>query len=276
MKFACVLLWVAGLMCSAVAQGIDATEAQAVRATLDAYVEGWYGGDAARVEAATHPELIRRKPALAGTNGAITIESIDQTGFLSATRSGMGKRASAEDRLRGATQVFDIRNVSALALVETGATFSYLQLVRDQGHWRVLSVLWEPKAEPGETRDMSDAAAVEATVRDYAESWYSGDAARMARALSPDLAKRKPVLLGTKGNLRIEELDATAMIAAARAGWGTKTAENKRVKQLKVLDIRGRSAVALLETGEFFDYLALAKNKGHWQIVNVLWEPTLD
>ncbi|MCX9155617.1 nuclear transport factor 2 family protein [Niveibacterium sp. 24ML] len=244
--------------------------------TLDAYVEGWYAGDAARIETATHPDLIRRKPALSGTDGAIQLEEIDQLGLLVAARSGLGRRAPAEDRKRMTTEVLDQRSVSALALVETGGTFSYLQLVRNAGRWQVLNVLWEPKLSADEGRDMHDAALVEATVQDYLQGWYTGDAERMRRALHPELIKRKPALLNRAGDIRIDTLDANNMIAATRAGRGTRTPAAKQLKTLKVLDIRGRSALALLETGEFFDYIALARNKGQWLIVNVLWEPNIE
>ena len=39
-------------------------------------------------------------------------------------------------------------------------------------------------------RDRGDLAAIEACVRDYFEGWFDGDAARMERALHPELAKR--------------------------------------------------------------------------------------
>lgn len=248
----------------------------ALLATVDAYVDGWYAGDAKRIETATHPDLIRRKPALSGTDGAIQLEEIDKLGLLAAARSGLGRRAPAEDRKRMTTEVLDQRSVSALALVETGGTFSYLQLVRNAGRWQVLNVLWEPKLSADEGRDMRDAALVEATVQDYLQGWYTGDAERMRRALHPELVKRKPALLNRAGEIRIDTLDAENMIAATRAGGGTRTPAAKQAATLKVLDIRGRSAVAVLETGEFFDYIALARNKGQWQIVNVLWEPNIE
>jgi len=270
-RFALVLV---GLM--PLVPGHAAQDDDALRATLDAYVDGWYAGDAARIEAATHPDLIRRKPALAGTSGAIQLEEIDQLGLLSATRNGIGRRAPEADRTRMSTEVLARRGVSAMALVETGGTFSYLQLVKNAGHWQVLNVLWEPKLDAADGRDMREADAVASVVQDYALGWYQGNAARMQGALHPALLKRKPALLNRAGEIRIESIDAAALIAATRAGGGNGTPENMRDIAVKVLDIRGRSAMAVLETRDFFDFLALARDKGRWQIVNVLWEPTLD
>lgn len=260
-------------LCCAGAWALDDNEVAAVRATLDAYVDGWYAADGARLEAATHPALVRRKTTLAGSNGAIRLEEVDQLGFITAARNGWGLQAPAEDRRRMATEVFDVRSVSALALVETGGTFSYLQLVRDAGHWQVLNVLWEPKISVDDGREMKDSAAVEAAVRDYAEAWYSGNAKRMEHVLHPALLKRKPTVLDRQGKLRIDAQDAKAIIAASRSGIGRKNPSDQRIKKIDVLDIRGRSAVARLETGQSFDYLALVRDRDRWLIANILWEP---
>lgn len=263
-------------LCAVPAHGGEPDDRAQIRAVLDDYVDGWHAGDAVRVERATHPELLRNKAALAGTDGTVRIETLDQLGLVTAARSGMGTRGSSAERARRATELFDTRGVSAVALVETGATFSYVQLVRDSGRWQILSVLWEPKAEPDEGPDLRDAAAVEATVRDYAEGWYSGDAARMARALHPDLVKRRPSLLDRRGRLRIDTHGRDEMLGFTRSGMGTRTPPDQRVKALRVLDMRGRCALAYLETGAFFDYLALVRDRGQWKIATVLWEPLID
>ncbi|MGH7551869.1 MAG: nuclear transport factor 2 family protein [Longimicrobiales bacterium] len=43
---------------------------------------------------------------------------------------------------------------------------------------------------PALARTAGDSAAIRATALDYVEGWYTGDAARMERALHPELAKR--------------------------------------------------------------------------------------
>ncbi|WP_172202069.1 nuclear transport factor 2 family protein [Niveibacterium sp. COAC-50] len=270
-RFALVLVCLMPL-----ARANSAQDDDALRATLDAYVDGWYAGDAARLEAVTHPDLIRRKPALVGTSGAIQLEEIDQLGLLGAARSGIGRRAPEADRVRMTTEVLAQRGISAMAVVETGGTFSYLQLVKNAGRWQVLNALWEPKLDPADGRDMREADAVASVVQDYALGWYEGNAAQMQAALHPALLKRKPALLNRAGEIRIEALDAAALIAATRAGGGRNTPADMRGIAVKVLDIRGRSAIAVLETRDFFDFLALTRDKGRWQIVNALWEPTLE
>ncbi|HEY7728879.1 MAG TPA: nuclear transport factor 2 family protein, partial [Candidatus Eisenbacteria bacterium] len=45
-------------------------------------------------------------------------------------------------------------------------------------------------AVPAAAQTAADSAAIRATALDYIEGWYTGDAARMERALHPGLAKR--------------------------------------------------------------------------------------
>ena len=59
-------------------------------------------------------------------------------------------------------------------------------------------------------------AAVVSTVLDYFEGWFDGDAARMERALHPDLAKRA---LATDGRT-LDETTAEWMIDATGRGVG--------------------------------------------------------
>ncbi|GAA5175470.1 hypothetical protein GCM10025771_07700 [Niveibacterium umoris] len=253
-----------------------AAQDDALRETLDAYVEGWYAGDAARIETATHPDLIRRKPALAGTDGTIQLEEIDQLGLLAAARSGLGRRAPAEDRKRMATAVFAQRGIAALALVETGGTFSYLQLVRNGGRWQVLNVLWEPKASPDDGPTMQEAPQVEAAVRDYVDGWYSGDVARVRRALHPEHIRREPALLDAGGDIRITTRDAGAVAGAVRKGVTAGRSTTQAQTRIEVAEIRGRSAAVMLEAGARVEYLQMARNKGRWQIVTVLAAPIPD
>ena len=61
---------------------------------------------------------------------------------------------------------------------------------------------------------MTDEQAIEATVLDYFEGWFDGDAERMERALHPQLAKRAL----RDGNL--SESPAPEMVEATSAGIG--------------------------------------------------------
>jgi hypothetical protein len=120
----------------------------------------------------------------------------------------------------------------------------------------------------------ADREAIKATVLDYIESWYTADADRMERALHPELAKRIVQFDPKTNRQRLGGMGATALVEAVRAGYGTKTPAEKQRKDVTVLDVDGDVASAKLVAAEFDDYLHLARWKGRWVIVNVLWRQT--
>jgi len=117
-----------------------------------------------------------------------------------------------------------------------------------------------------------DRAALEAAVRDYIDGWYEGDAARMARALHPDLAKRRVVTL-PDGSMILDDATADAMVAFTKAGFGKKQVQAAQKNEVVILDISEGIATAKSVTPDFIDYIHLAKFGTQWKIVNVLWRP---
>ncbi|HEY0143134.1 MAG TPA: nuclear transport factor 2 family protein [Thermoanaerobaculia bacterium] len=111
-----------------------------------------------------------------------------------------------------------------------------------------------------------DEAKITAAALDYAEGWYSGDAARMERAVHPELAKR----IAARGEL--QKMGASELIDGTANGYGRKTPVEKQQKDVKILDVFGNAASVRLEMGAWIDYMHLAKIGNEWKIVNVLWE----
>jgi len=117
-----------------------------------------------------------------------------------------------------------------------------------------------------------DQAAIEATVRDYVDGWYAGDAARMERALHPDLAKRVMRSL-PDGTEYLDTASASNMVAYTTMGFGKGRLPEGYVNQVIILETTGKIAMAKSVAPEFIDYIHLAKTAQGWKIVNVLWEP---
>ena len=119
----------------------------------------------------------------------------------------------------------------------------------------------------------SDEDAITATAMDYIEGWYTGDAARMERALHPDLAKRI-VIAGPDGKSVLQNMTAKQLIGATASAAGTQTPESERRMDVKVLDIYENAASVRITAGEWIDYLHIGKVDDEWKIINVLWEMT--
>jgi hypothetical protein len=117
-----------------------------------------------------------------------------------------------------------------------------------------------------------DTDAIRAAALDYIDGWYTGDAARMERALHPELVKRIVRTDGKTGAPRLEQMGTSVLVDNVRAGGGTKTPKAERKQDVKVLDVFGDAAVARIDAGGWIDYLQLHKWNGRWVIVNVLWE----
>lgn len=116
-----------------------------------------------------------------------------------------------------------------------------------------------------------DAELIKATALDYIEGWYEGDAVRMERALHPDLAKRI-VRVDQRGRPMLGQMSAMTLVQLTREGDGKSTPKEKQQKDVTVLDIFGNAACAKVIASDWIDYLQLAKWRGRWVIVNVLWE----
>ena len=116
-----------------------------------------------------------------------------------------------------------------------------------------------------------DSVAIRQTALDYIQGWYTGDAVRMERALHPELAKRI-VRSDTLGNFRLDQQSAMTLVQGTRNGYGKSTPEADRHDDVRILDIYRNAASVRIDASDWIDYLQLAKWRGRWVIVNVLWE----
>ena len=120
-------------------------------------------------------------------------------------------------------------------------------------------------------QSQADSVAIRQTALDYIQGWYTGDAVRMERALHPELAKRI-VRSDTLGNFRLDQQSANTLVQGTRNGYGKSTPEADRHDDVRILDIYRNAASARIDASDWVDYLQLAKWRGRWVIVNVLWE----
>jgi hypothetical protein len=115
-----------------------------------------------------------------------------------------------------------------------------------------------------------DSAAIRATAEDYLLGWYDGDAARMERAVHPDLAKRN--VQTQNGRSRLSNMGAMAMVQMTRGRTASPQPADQRLLEITLLDGYGSMAVAKVVSWDFVDYISLARSNGRWVIVNDLWD----
>ena len=119
--------------------------------------------------------------------------------------------------------------------------------------------------EVNNSRDES--AAVRATVTNYIESYYAGDAARMEKSLHPHYLKH--VISTSDGNLRMTEKTGLQMVQDVRS-QNIELSKSEQTEQITVLDVSKGMASAKLVTSHWIDYMTLAKWNGEWKIVSVV------
>ncbi len=115
---------------------MTAEDQRAVTATALDYFEGWFDGDAARMERALHPDLCKRaiRP-----DGSVDLTSASE--MIEATGQGAGKAQRPAD-LEIRVRVEDVYEHLASATVDSTAYREYLQLVRTQDGWKILNTLY--------------------------------------------------------------------------------------------------------------------------------------
>lgn len=116
----------------------------------------------------------------------------------------------------------------------------------------------------------STRAAIEATCFDYVDGQLEGDPARVARALHPDLAKRRVLGDIPDERLGLRRMSKEELVELTRQG-ALKTPKAQWDRSCTVLDVAGNTAAVRAETPWFVDFFHMGRFGDRWIIVNALW-----
>ncbi len=122
------------------AQSTD--DAAAIKQTALDYIEGWYEGNAERMERSLHPDLAKRIVTRKNT-----VNNMDAKSLVDATRQGGGKDTPAERRQKDVT-ILDVFEKAATVKVVASDWIDYMQMGKVNGRWVIINVLWEQKPKP--------------------------------------------------------------------------------------------------------------------------------
>ena len=115
-----------------------------------------------------------------------------------------------------------------------------------------------------------DRAAVVRTALDYFEGWFNGDAARIERALHPELVKRS-LRQASSDPDQLATITARQMIEATARGEGKREDPGDRRIEVDVEHLHGTIANATVRSAVYVEYLQLAHTRQGWKIVNAMW-----
>jgi len=128
-----------------------------------------------------------------------------------------------------------------------------------------LFLLFNLSTSAQENKVPEDSSAVRATVTNYIEAYYTGDARRMEQTLDPHYLKHI-----IHGNIPMREKTAPEMLEEVRTHGIPDIPQTQRTEQVIVLDVAGNIASAKLVTPGWMDYVTLAKSGGEWKILSIV------
>ena len=140
---ALILLYFAVLYAVAFGLGhIDAAkDTEAItKAALD-YIEGWYEGNAERMERALHPELAKRGVFVDKKTGKMAMRSVGAADMVKYTKAGAGKSPEKKEKVK--LTILDVFKNTACVKIVSPDFVDYLHIARYKDGWAIVNVLWE-------------------------------------------------------------------------------------------------------------------------------------
>jgi hypothetical protein len=127
------------------AAGLAQTDAdrEAIKRTALNYAEGWYEGDAAKMESALSPDLAKR---IVRTNaqGQSGLGQMTAMSLVQGTRGGSGKDTPKAQQQKDVT-ILDMFGSAATVKLEMRDWIDYMHVGKMNGRWVIINVLWETK-----------------------------------------------------------------------------------------------------------------------------------
>jgi hypothetical protein len=123
-----------------------AADSAAIKQAALHYVEGWYEGNAERMERAVHPELAKRIVRTDQNSGRSRLEQMSAMSLVQGVKRGGGKSTPVEQQQKDVF-ILDIYENTASAKAIMSGWIDYLHLAKWNGEWRIVNVLWELKPQ---------------------------------------------------------------------------------------------------------------------------------
>jgi hypothetical protein len=142
--FLMLTMFLAGGASAAQAQApsSDGDKAAITQTALD-YIEGWYEGNAERMERALHPELAKRIVRTT-QEGHSRLDQMSAMTLVMGVRRGGGKDTPKENQQKDVT-ILDVFENAASVKVIASDWVDYLHMAKSNGRWMIVNVLWELK-----------------------------------------------------------------------------------------------------------------------------------
>ena len=125
--------------------GQAATEQDAIKRAALNYAEGWYEGDADKMESSLSPDLAKRI-VRSNPQGQSMVSQMTALALVQGTRGGSGKQTPKAEQQKDVT-ILDMMTSSATVKLEMRDWVDYMHLGKVNGKWVIINVLWEMKGK---------------------------------------------------------------------------------------------------------------------------------
>jgi len=248
-------------------------EEQAIIQTALDYGDGFLSGDADRMQRAIHPDLNKACPMVLPQTGKTFLIYSTYSALIELSRAKVGLLEEAKRKI--SVKVLKVNVDVACAKITTAQFNDYLEMIKVEGQWKIVNVLWTFGADspnrkpPPDFKGDEEKPMVEAAVRDVIEGIYTSDVPRLEKALHPEYRRATLITMPPTGKTMIQRDAAGSMIENTRAKIGAQDKEKWNI-QVNVLDCMDGLALAELITPAGWNYCQLAKIDGQWRIINIL------
>lgn len=107
---------------------------EAIQQTALDYIEGWYEGNAERMERSLHPNLVKR------TIRENQVDTLGAEEMVRYTQQGGGKAFTGQKK--NTVTILDVYNDIATVKAESAEYIDYLHIGKVNGRWVIINVLW--------------------------------------------------------------------------------------------------------------------------------------
>ena len=267
-----VVLVAAAMLAAAQTQGIPDAEKEAIIKTALDYGDGFYSGEAERMERAIHPDLNKIYVSALPQTGKFAVGYSTYSGLIELTRAKAGLLEPEKRKIQAAALL--LNGDVACAKVASAMFDDFLTLVKIDGRWKIVNVLWTPG--PGTPSRPAvpavdaarDKAAILAAAEDYIQGAMAGDAVRMEKVLHPEVSRAVLTALPT-GRTAVMRQGFSALVEPARAKLGV-VPENARKTEIGLIDVMDGMAFVEITTANSWSCLQMAVLDGQWKIFNIL------
>ena len=116
---------------------------EAIKRTAVNYAEGWYEGNAAKMESSLSPDLSKRIARTNAQNQTL-LDHMTAMALVQGTRGGFGKQTPGAEQQKDVT-ILDVLGGAATVKLEMRDWVDYMHIAKINGKWVIVNVLWEMK-----------------------------------------------------------------------------------------------------------------------------------